>query len=255
MKPLAGKKILVTREESQAKAFSRQIALAGGIPIELPLLEIHCTHRIEDKPIWKRLGSSYSWILFTSAYGVNCFFNQLEVLGLTQAQLASAKIAVVGHKTEDSLKQYGLHAHFIPSCYDAETMAMEFLRKNPRPGTLLLVRGNLSRDVLPQTFARENIAFDELEVYETVYNKEAGSKLPDVLKANEFDFYTFTSPSSVEAFFEVGGSIESETAVCCIGTTTSKRAEQLGISNIIIPEQYTIEGMIQVMEHAAAGRN
>lgn len=250
MKPLEGKKILVTREASQAQAFSRQIALAGGIPIELPLLAIHCTKRIEDQPIWNRL-DTYSWILFTSANGVECFYNQLRDLGISENKFASAKIGAVGHKTENVLKQYRKLADFIPTVYDAETMGTEFLRKNPRPGTILLVRGTKSRDVLPQLFARENIAFDSLEVYETVYNKHIGDKLPKTLASNDFDFLTFTSPSTIESFLEMGGNPNSVKAkICCIGTTTAEKAERSGFSNILTPDEFTIEGMIEAMEHA-----
>ncbi|WLV23698.1 uroporphyrinogen-III synthase [Aciduricibacillus chroicocephali] len=255
MKPLQGKKILVTREASQAKAFSRQIALAGGIPVELPLLEINCSQRAENLPIWQRL-DSYSWILFTSANGVDCFFRQLEALKIPANRFASAKIGVVGHKTENALKEHGKHADFIPSVYDAETMGHEFLRKHPRPGTILLVRGSRSRDVLPHLFGRENIAFDSLEVYETVYNKSIGSKLTETLDENEFAFITFTSPSTIEAFIDLGGLPHLlDTSICCIGTTTAEKAESCGFADIIVPDEFTIEGMVSVMGHAVTGKD
>jgi len=254
MKGLAGKKILVTREQAQSQALSRQIVLAGGIPVEVPLLTIHCDQRSEDKPIWNRL-YSYKWLFFTSANGVDCFFKQLAAQTLSTEHFASAKIAVVGHKTEAALKAYGVQADFIPSHYNADTMANEFLRQHPRPGTVLLVRGNRSRDVLPVAFAKENIGFDSIEVYRTAFNTALGSKLMDTLQQNDFNYLTFTSPSSVEAFVELGGKPEAQTAsICCIGTTTSRKAEAYGFQRILIPDQFTIEGMVEVMEQDAAGR-
>ena len=40
--PLTNKKVLVTREESQAKQFSEFLLIRGAVPIEVPLLKIDC---------------------------------------------------------------------------------------------------------------------------------------------------------------------------------------------------------------------
>jgi len=248
MKRLSGQKILVTREHAQAHAFSRLIALAGGIPLEVPLLCIRCSERLEDKPLWDRL-DTYKWLFFTSANGVDCFISQLRAKDLNRNSFPSAKIAAVGHKTEQALKAHGLSADFVPTIYDAETLAHEFLRKHPRPGAVLLVRGSRSRDVLPVEFTKENIAFDSLETYETAYNMDVGDKLLETLAQHHFSFLTFTSPSSIEAFIELGGKPGEQTAaISCIGTTTADKAEKCGFSNILVPDVFTIEGMIQAME-------
>lgn len=246
---LENRKILVTREASQAKKFSKIIAQFGGVPIEVPLLDIHCLKNLEHEPLWDRL-DSYNWLFFTSANGVHCFFRELDEREQTIDLQEYFKIAAVGHKTEEALQIRNIAADFIPSVYDADTMSTEFLAQYPEEkGPILLIRGTRARDVLPKVFADNGIIFDSLEIYETVTNTGIAPTLKETMCKEDFDFITFTSPSCIDAFIEMDGleSLNSSTVIACIGTTTEKKANQVGLTNNIVPEVFTIEGMIDCM--------
>ncbi|HEX6592981.1 MAG TPA: uroporphyrinogen-III synthase [Bacillota bacterium] len=253
---LDGKKVLITREKKQAKEFSKKISNCGGIPIEVPMLKVSCQQHVENDALLRTV-DDYEWIFFTSANGVDCFFYLAEQDDLLPERLLRHKIAAVGHKTERALKRYGLRAHFIPTVYDADHMAQQFLEHYQTSGRVLLVRGNRSRNVLPEQFSMHNISFDAMEVYETMYNDESERKLQKVWKQHTFDFITFTSPSTVDAYVkmkQVTG-LQKETGnpvIVCIGTTTEKRAMERGFSNIIVPKQFTIDDMIISMSNYVA---
>ncbi|MGY0693167.1 uroporphyrinogen-III synthase [Virgibacillus sp. FSP13] len=244
---LHGKSILITREKNQAKEFSEMIIRHGGKPVEAPLLKITCKDAVGNRAILKKL-HSYQWIFFTSANGVRCFFQIMKENNISDKQLATSMLAAVGHKTEVALKEFGYEADFIPSTYNAEVMAEEFLARFTADKTVLLVRGNRSRDVLPDTFHRNNITFDTIEVYETTYNVAIRSKLQSLLSEQSIDFITFTSPSTVEAFMEMNlKHVEKikRLPCVCIGTTTQQKAEVSGFVNTLIPMHFTIEGMLE----------
>ena len=244
MPRLDNKKVLITREKKQAQIFSEKILRSGGIPIEVPVLEISCKDKeeIENKHIFDDLGR-YQWIFFTSANGVDCFFKLINTD--KKNVLASSKIAVVGHKTEIALRKHGFHADFIPTTYNAEVMASEFLEKYSTDKPLLLVRGNLSRTVLPYQFSKHGLTVDLIEVYKTSYNLDIKKTLNKYIIENEIDFITFTSPSTVDAFIEMVEEKSLHDKVCvCIGTTTEKRALEHGFTETLVPDQFTIEGMI-----------
>lgn len=242
--PLKGRKVLITREKNQAAVFANNISEQGGIPIVTPLLKINCQNEVDNDRILNQL-TGYKWIIFTSANGVHCFFkkiNQQRMLELDQCQFA-----VVGHKTEQVLNEYGIAADFIPSVYNAEVMATEFLATYPLVHSLLLVRGNWSRPTLPEAFIQHGINVDLMEVYETAYHEEIKPLLHEQLK-NKIDFITFTSPSTVDAFIAmVDNQIYLKKVCVCIGTTTEQRARQHGFTNTLVPDQFTIEGMIDCM--------
>lgn len=239
--PLQGKEILITRGKSQSQPFADLVIKLGGKPIEIPLLHISCKRFDEEKLHL----SDYQWIIFTSANGVHCFFK-----GLNEKLLdGSIQFAVVGHKTENALRQYGVSANFVPSVYNAEVMAAEFLEQTMINGSILIVKGNKSRKVLQESFLENEIAFDEIITYETTTNTSAKALLTTYFNQSYPDFITFTSPSSVEAFIEMVASDkiikQAKRIPCvCIGSTTEVCAKNLGFIKTLAPNQFTIEGMI-----------
>lgn len=233
MVALNNKKILVTRERSQAQAFIEAIKKRGGTPLVCPLLKIECHCKKIDT-------SDYEWIFFTSANGVRCFLKE----NLLDRKI---KIAVVGHKTEEALIEKGFKADFIPSVYNAETLAKEFIKQYPKANNLILVRGNKSRKILPDAFERLKLDYVNHIVYETLINYEAEEKLNELM-AKQIDYFTFMSPSTLiaaqEMLTEANFELLKKSEIVCIGTTTEKRALQLGCRSVYIPNEFTSGSML-----------
>ncbi|PAV27698.1 uroporphyrinogen-III synthase [Virgibacillus profundi] len=250
---LDGRKILITREENQAKEFTERVIQYGGTPIETPLLKISCIDHDESRHYFRNI-NKYSWIFFTSANGVKCFFQLADKYKVDIELFQHIHLAAVGHKTENYLKKIGLIADFIPSIYNADVMADEFLKKYKETDSILLVRGNRSRDVLPVELSKQELTFDSIEVYETSYNYEIAESLNNILLQNTLDFITFTSPSTVEAFVEMAN-VNIDTICVCIGTTTENRARELGFTSIITAKEFTIEGMLAcILQYVSSER-
>ena len=249
-KPLQGKRIVVTRNEPQASAFARDIQARGGVPIIAPLIRIACTY---DREKIKTL-QTYEWIIFTSANGVRCFHKALQENDAGDV-MKRARIATVGSKTAAALHVFGRQADFIPSVYDAKTMAPEFVASQQPTGKVLIVHGRLSGTILQEDFQAAGIAFDCLEVYATLQNEEERPRLKEVTH-QEIDVITFMSPSTVDAWMNMIPHPETfhEKIVVCIGSTTQKRARERGFTNVYVPEVFTAEGMLTCMEQVIEKR-
>src|SRR5699024_5906048 len=162
MNSLNNQNVLVTRAKEQATVFADKIHQFGGNAWIADVTRITCTSKgMENIQLY-----SYEWVFFTSANGVHCFFNNMK----TSATLKNIHIAVVGEKTNQALMQYGRTADFIPSTYNARTMANEFLKRCTVTGRMLLVRGSKARPELVDAFSNANKVFDLLEVYKTEKN-------------------------------------------------------------------------------------
>lgn len=240
---LMQKKILNTRARTQAAIFSEKIRESNGVSLEIPLIKIDCKQNTQVN-----FAKKYQWIFFTSANGVDCFFTQIP----KELSLEQVNIAAVGHKTEQALKRHGMKADFIPTTYNAETMAKEFLQKYSEANDLLLVRGNLSRSILPNVFKKYGRQVTLAEVYSTVTNDDSQVQLNEQLQT-DYDMITFTSPSTVKAFVELVMDDrllnEALTKPCTvIGTTTEISAKEYGFQTVLVPSQFTIEGMIEKMD-------
>lgn len=240
------KRILITREASQSHNFAQQINKQAGVPIVTPLLKIESVSNNDNIKIMEQL-HQFDWIFFTSINGVNHFFNQLKNKRLPD----TCQIAVVGHKTEEALENYGYNAEFIPTTYNAKTMAAEFINDHPHVNNVLFIRGNLSRPVLLDEFSKHNIPYSKIIVYETKVNTDVKEKLNQAIQ-DGVDYITFTSPSTVKAFVQL---IDDEQLLndvrlkyCfCIGTTTEKVAIDCQFTNTFIPDIFTIEGIVEKM--------
>jgi uroporphyrinogen-III synthase len=239
------KNILITREERQGKQFAEKIRKYNGNPVEVPLLKISCKDHSGNQIIFDRL-ANYQWIFFTSANGVRCFFQLADACNLDTQVLKPLNIAAVGHKTEEALEDYGFAAAFIPSVYNAEVMAKEFFHVYHDVSPVLIVRGSKSLDILPAEFANNGITYDAVEVYETTFRTDMKERLNETLNSKQIDFITFTSPSSVASFQEMA-QVKLNVPTVCIGTTTEKKAKQSGFHSILVPEEFTVDGMIECM--------
>src|SRR5207245_5441317 len=86
----------------------------------------------------------YDWIVFTSANGVERFF---EVLSGSPAP-AAVKVAAIGPETAARLASYGAHAHLIPERFVAEDLADALGEAAAPGGRILLARARGSRHLL-----------------------------------------------------------------------------------------------------------
>ena len=94
MNALAGKTVLITRAQHQAKQMSVAVKEKSGIPLEIPLLRMEGMSHTQIQHIEEQL-HSYDWVIFTSRNGVAFFLDSLKKkLPLT------IKIAAVGVKTK-----------------------------------------------------------------------------------------------------------------------------------------------------------
>lgn len=243
---LQNQSILVTREKSDATKFANEIIKYGGRPITMPLLQIDCL-TFENRKQSQLTDINYEWIFFTSKNGVNCFLKKLENERLLQS--TGVKIAAVGSKTADALIALGYHVDFIPSQYNAEVMAAEFLTKYPDTGQTLFVRGVIASNILIDAFTKANRQFYCYEVYDTLVNLPIKDELHHVLYNQKIDILTFTSPSTLNAFVNLVEKPELffSTPAVCIGMTTQRRAKEVGFTKTIVPKKFTANGMIMAL--------
>src|SRR5439155_1219922 len=73
-RPLSGKRIVVTRTRKQASALSNKLRALGAQVIELPTIRIEPPTDLREFAELVQDAHIYDWIVFTSANGVEAFF-------------------------------------------------------------------------------------------------------------------------------------------------------------------------------------
>ncbi|WP_070120838.1 uroporphyrinogen-III synthase [Bacillus marinisedimentorum] len=250
--PLYGKRILNPRAAGQARSYSGQIRQRGGIPVDIPLIQVS---EPEDTALIREtidcLGD-FDWIVLTSKNGVRYFSHFLKKYSGGKA-VALPKIAAVGSKTKEAVLEAGWAVDLIPEKFVAESLAEELIKWTGKNSRVLLARGNLARDVLPEALQAGGCEVLDIIFYKTDMNHAAKPQLEQAVMNGEIDIFTFTSSSTVSSFIELLKDLPADKrtggkVVACIGPIASGTAEKLGLKVDVIPETYTASGLLDALE-------
>jgi uroporphyrinogen III methyltransferase/synthase len=257
-KPLFGQRILVTRARSQASELAAKIDELGGEPYEFPVIETKLPQSVEMKQAIEHAllqAESYDWVLLTSVNGVEFFYHWLDHYGIDIRLFHRAKFAAVGPKTAEVLARRGIRADLLPESFRAESLleSLDGILKSGQKA--LLPRGDLAREILPKELRARGVEAVEIDVYETKLSAPTDIWLPEMLANGEIHVITFTSSSTVvnllEALRQLGVENPTEALqsieIACIGPVTARTAEENGLTVSVVPESYTIEGLVQAL--------
>jgi len=251
-KPLIGKKILITRAREQSVEFATRLKKLGAEVIQFPTIEI-------VPPLsWKNLDRAiaqlkfYDWVIFTSANGVNFFYQRLKERGKNRRSLSGLKICAIGPATAEQLKKRGARVDYIPKKFVAESILGGFKRMGIEGKQILLARAKKARDVLPEGLKKIGTTVDVVEVYRTVKPKGKVMRLKRLLEKKEVDVITFTSSSTVSHFIDLLGkevlkNLLKGVAITCIGPITARTVREAGLKVHIQPEEYTIPALTRAI--------
>ena len=264
-KPLFGRRVLVTRSAAQSGELAGRIDELGGEPVEWPAIALR---EPQDPAAAAALDAAlarlddYDWAVFTSVNGVDFFFRRLRRLGLDIRRMAGAKIAAVGPKTADALAERGIRADLVPeSRYQAEGL-LDALLPHLAPGQhVLLPRGDLARDVLPEALASRGIRVTEAVVYENVPGGRDAADIADQLEKGAVHAATFTSASTVHNLCDAleraagkpAGELMKNTRVVCIGPITAEAAIKRGLAVAAVARESTLDGLVEATAEAVSG--
>jgi uroporphyrinogen-III synthase len=260
--PLEGKRILVTRAREQASALSERLRAVGAKPVEFPVIRIVPPHNWEllDSALGKlflvdaRNLPYYTWLIFTSANGVNIFCERMLNQGFHAQNLAGVRIAAIGPATAAALVRYAITADLVPEEYVAESVAAALIENAQRREEslegkrILLPRSAEARQVLVTELQQAGAIVDEVAAYTTITaagDDEQGREVQRLLQNGQIDIITFTSSSTVRNFMQWLPDYDAgQFKIACIGPITSQTARELGLKVDIEAREYTIDGLV-----------
>ena len=119
-RPLAGRKILVTRPRERGSRLAAMLRGEGAEVLELPTIRIEPV--TEEEHLSRALAEleTFSWIVFTSPSGVRMFREELKKRRQDARSLAHLRIAAIGEGTAGELEAWGFYPDLIPEQYDGD---------------------------------------------------------------------------------------------------------------------------------------
>lgn len=244
---LDSRKIVVTRAAHQAAELANLIETVGGIPMLYPCIELAAPNDTSALTTILKHIMDYDWIIFTSRNTVHAVHQHIQKHTIT-VDWTEIKIASIGSRTRDMIeKVLGASVHFVPSQYTGERLAQELPVQNSE--RILLPQSELAEDTLTQLLCKRGANVESVSAY-TMTIGQGGDNVPEMLKHQEIDAITFTSPSTVTNFIQ---RIQPQTAwtipAICIGTTTHAAAIDAGFQYAYYPDNFTLDEMVKTLSH------
>src|SRR5438876_6986101 len=249
-RPLSGKRIVVTRTRKQASALSNKLRTLGAHVVELPTIRIEPPGDLRGFAELVQDAHVYDWIVFTSANGVEAFFDLFYKLYDDAREIGGARIAAIGPATAQRIREFHLKVDLQPEEFVAESIVREFRKQGGVENLrILLVRAEKARDLLPRELSALGAIVDEAFAYCTVPETRDDSGARRRLLEEGADLITFTSSSTVENFLALGLPWPARMQVASIGPVTSKTARDLGLAVSIEAKQHDIDGLTEAIRH------
>lgn len=183
-----------------------------------------------------------TYLIFTSRYGVHGFMKQMKASNLDLRNLFDKKIVVVGEKTKDVLKEYGIIADLMPE-KAGETGLSKLLKQEVcAKDVIWYCKGTSGGETLKE------ILMPICQVTEKIMYKNEPVHSNEMPEIKDIKSISFTCASSVKRFFD---QIEEEEKqewidhIPCIsiGEKTTTQLQKTGVKHILEAKDTTYQSM------------
>ena len=250
-RPLFGRRIVVTRARTQASRMTSQLESLGADVLEMPAIQIVPPDDLQ--PLRDAIGevAGFDWIVFTSANGVAAFFDALHEAGLDSRALAGSKLCTIGPVTAETLAAHGLSADAQPAKFVSSEIASTLAAADSLAGkTILCPRADVAPVDLIKALEAEGAVVKNVVAYCTRPDCAGADQVIELLGADDVQWVTFTSSSTVKNFF---GAVDPKTVraasvrLASIGPVTSDTLREFGFEPDTEAESHTIDGLTRAI--------
>ena len=239
--------VAITRRAQKACQIVEKL---GGEAILAPTLDLKPVNSESLKDLVARK-DELDWIIFTSPttiVSLNKFYPEF-------LKTLDCKLAVIGNKTGKLAEKQGLTVDLMPEEFTAEGLIEEFKKQKITGQTIGIPRTASARPILPEELEKLGNEVILAEAYKSLFpmDEKAVKELISKIENKQIDAITFTSPLTVENFFEIVDDKEkiaellSENLLTVsIGPITAKVLDKYNVT-YIYPDTYTVQDMMELL--------
>lgn len=235
-KPLAGRRVVVTRAPEQAGELLAALEALGAEVLLLPTVEFappeDCT------PLDRALAQlpNFDWILWTSQNAVRFFASRLRASGRPEsagANFAKVPAAAVGPATAEAAVGEGFRVDYVAKNRTGEALARELAGELPGR-RVLLPRSDRADDRLPAALRAAGADVTEVVAYRTAAPNSLDPRVLEGVRGGEVDAIVFASPSAFHNLCrwipaKELAALSPRVRFAVIGATTSKALREAGV--------------------------
>jgi uroporphyrinogen-III synthase len=245
-KPLAGRRILVTRTREQAEGLVDSLHASGASVAVVPLI---ATVPIADPDAIVRVAAEVSaapaprWVAFTSATAVRLVLGAAGVAALT-----GMTIAAVGPGTAAALAALGAPADLVAGDQDAAGLATAMLDRGLAGATVWFPVAEGARRGFAESLRDAGACVTVQQIYRSVMPGSAPERLRAAI-AGGIDAITLTSGSTARNLVAAAGTegLPAGVVIVCIGEQTADVARSAGLTVHAIARTPSVESLVAAL--------
>ena len=248
-KPLAGKRVVVTRALEQGKSLVEALRDAGAEPVLLPLVAFAPADNLAELDACLKNCARFDWVFFTSQNALRAVQQRCADLDLPLAQVfAGVKIAAVGPATAEVVAATGLSVNFISRVHTGVALAEE-LSAETQQKRVFLPRSDRANPDLIEVLNLHGWQVTPVVAYKTVSPGSDSPQAQESLFHVDADAILFFSPSAVHHLRELLGAkrfreLSRQSVFVAIGPVSENALKVEGVDRILLAADATVAAAV-----------
>ena len=251
-KPLAGKRVVVTRALEQSQSLVDALRDAGAEPILLPLVAFAPADNLAELDGYLGNGAQFDWVFFTSQNALRALQERCALLrhGLTEV-FAGVKIAAVGPATAEAARAVGLAVAYVSKVHNGVALAEE-LAEEVRGKHVFLPRSDRANPELITVLERLGAKVTTVVAYKTVAPTGEPPETCGALLRGQAEAVLFFSPSAVHHLRDILGAgrfveLSRQAVFVAIGPVSEKALQEEDIRRILLAADTTVTATVATL--------
>jgi uroporphyrinogen-III synthase len=247
-KPLAGKRVVVTRALEQSQSLADALRQAGAEPVLLPLVAFVPADNLADLDACLKHSAQFDWVFFTSQNALRAVQQRCASLELSLQQVfAEVKIAAVGPATAEAVTDAGLPVNFISRIHNGVALAEELSAEAQRK-RVFLPRSDRANPELIEVLNLHGWQVTPVVAYKTVSASSDSAEALETFRGGA-DAFLFFSPSAVHHLRDLLGAqrfrdLSRQSIFVAIGPVSEGALKAEGVDRILLAADTTVAAAV-----------
>jgi uroporphyrinogen-III synthase len=251
-KPLAGKRVVVTRAVEQSQSLVNALRDAGAEPVLLPLVAFAPADNLSELDACLKNSALFDWVFFTSQNALRAVQERCDALEIPLDQVFDGvKIAAVGPATADAVTAAGLTVNFISRIHTGVALAEELSAAAQRK-RVFLPRSDRANPDLIEVLNLHGWQVTPVVAYKTVSPNANSSDMQESLLLGDADAILFFSPSAVHHLRDLLGAprfrdLSRQFIFVAIGPVSENALKAEGVGRILLAADTTVSATVAAL--------
>jgi uroporphyrinogen III methyltransferase/synthase len=261
-KPLARKRVVITRALEQSQSLVDALREAGAEPVLFPLVAFAPTDNLVELDACLKNSARFDWVFFTSQNALRAVQQRCAAMDLPVAKVFSGvKIAAVGPATAEAAAAAGLAVDFISRIHTGVALAEELSAEEKRK-RVLLPRSDRANPDLIEVLNLHGWQVTPVVAYKTVSPDADSSVVQESLLRGDADAILFFSPSAVHHLRDLLGlqrfrDLSRQSIFVAIGPVSESALKAEGIERVLQAADTSVSAAVSTLSDyfARAGQH